>query len=141
MGTGLTFDEFVELRLNPRAGADRVFREAAKQEREQMFPMHTTLASHHLRSRGYDCKPTMLELLVERGVVTLAEPDTWTQTDVDAAAEHFEDCEMFVPVLQPLGVPTGRCLLREVTTQQSGCGRRTVRAAACCGDTWVQSML
>lgn len=97
MGTGLTFDEFVELRLKPRTGADRAFHEAAETEREQMFPMHTTLASHHLRRRGYDCKPAMLELLVERGVVTLAEPDTWTQKDVDLAAEHFEDCEFFVP--------------------------------------------
>lgn len=52
MGTGLTFDEFVDLRINPRTGADRAFHEAAEQERERMFPMHTTLAPHHLRRRG-----------------------------------------------------------------------------------------
>lgn len=87
----------MDLRLNPRTGADRVFHEAAQEERERMFPMHTTLASHHLRRRSYDCKPPMLELLVQNAVVTLSQPDTGTQADVDIAAEHFEDCEIYVP--------------------------------------------
>ena len=124
MGTGLTFEEFVDLRLKPWAGADRVFHEAAEQEREQMFPMHTTLASQHLRRRGYDCKPAMLELLVERGVVTLSEPDSWTQKDVDATAEYFEDCEVFVPyaaMCQTLGCRYADFLraLREASERES----------------------
>lgn len=97
MRIGLTFEEYVALRLRPPARADRAFHKAAEQEREQMFPMKTTVASHHLRGRGYDCKPAMLEVLVKNGVVTLDEPDTWTQADVDAAADHFEECEIFVP--------------------------------------------
>jgi len=97
MGIGLTFDEYVDVKLKPPAGADRAFQQAAEQEREEMFPMNTAAASGHLRSRGYDCRPAMLDLLVKNGVVTLAEPDVWTQADVDAAAEHFEECEIFVP--------------------------------------------
>jgi len=38
----------------------------------QLFPMTTGQAANHLRSRGYDCKPQMLELLVENGVVGLS---------------------------------------------------------------------
>jgi len=88
MGTGLTFDEYVDLRLKPPAGADRAFHQAAEMERDRIFPMNTTAASNHLRSRGYDCRPQMLDLLVENGVVTLSKPDVWAQTDVDAAAQH-----------------------------------------------------
>ncbi len=88
MGIGLTFEEYVDLRLRPLAGADPVFSDAAERERERMFPMNATGASGHLRSRGYDCRPQMLDLLVEDGVVKPAKPDAWTQADVDAAAEH-----------------------------------------------------
>lgn len=94
---GLTFDEFVDLKLKPAAGADRAFHEAADIERREMFPMTLTVASNHLRSRGYDCRPAMLEALVKNGVVTPAAPDAWTQADVDAAAEHFEQCQIFTP--------------------------------------------
>jgi len=95
--TGLTFTEYVDLRLRPPAGADRAFHQAAKMEREQMFPMSLAAASNHLRSRGYDCRPPMLEMLIENNVVTPAATDAWTQADVDAAAEHFEDCRIFTP--------------------------------------------
>jgi hypothetical protein len=97
MRIGLTFEEFVDLRLRPQAGADPVFQQAAEMERDEIFPMTTAVASNHLRARGYDCKPAMLDLLVEDGVVDLANPDCWTQADLDEAAEHFEDLEMFVP--------------------------------------------
>jgi len=97
MGTGLTFEEYVDLRLKPSAGADRAFHEAAEMEQDEMFPMDATGASRHLRTRGYDCRPQMLDLLVERGVVKLSKPDVWSQADVDAAAEHFEECEILTP--------------------------------------------
>ena len=97
MRIGLTLEEYVDLKLKPPAGANRAFHRAAEMGREQMFPMKTTEASHHLRARGYDCKPPMLEVLLKNGVVKLAEPDTWTQADVDAAADYFEECEIFVP--------------------------------------------
>ena len=97
MGTGLTFAEYVELKLKPHSNADQAFHEAADAEQEDMFPMSLATAAHHLRSRGYDCKPTMLELLTENGVVTPNDPDVWTQKDVDTAADHFEDCQIFVP--------------------------------------------
>jgi len=51
-----------------------------------MFPMMTPAASTHLRSRGYDCRPAMLKLLVQNGVVKPAPPDAWTREDMDSAA-------------------------------------------------------
>jgi len=87
----LTFDECVQLRLKPPAGAGHVFHQAAEEVSERMFPTNTTAASNHLRSRGYDCKPEMLDLLVQNGVVTLSGPDAWTQADVDAAAGERGD--------------------------------------------------
>jgi len=99
--TGLTFVEFVSLKLRPRAGAGRALQEtafqAAEMERERMFPMALVVASNHLRSRGYDCRPEMLEMLIENQVVRPAKVDLWSQADVDAAAEHFEDCGIFTP--------------------------------------------
>lgn len=97
MGTGMTFEEFVELKLRPAAGADRAFFEAAEQERDAMFPMSLAAAANHLRSRGYDCKPEMLELLVEDGVATSSAPDAWTQADIDEVAEYLEDTGLLVP--------------------------------------------
>ncbi len=94
---GLTFDEYFDLRLKPRAGADPAFHAAADMEREELFPMTSVAASNHLRSRGYDCRPAMLDALVEQRVVKPSRPDAWTQTEVDAAAEHFEECQIFVP--------------------------------------------
>jgi beta-fructofuranosidase len=43
----------------------------------------------------------MLELLVENGVVRLSSPDAWTRADVDAAADYFEDAEIFTPYTEP----------------------------------------
>ncbi len=131
MGTGLTFDQFVDLRLKPMAGADHVFHEAAELERRALFPMDLSSASNHLRQRGYDCKPAMLELLIENGVVTPAESGQWTQDDVDAAAEHFEACEIFVPyaaMCQALGCTYAGFLrpLREAAEHASQLYRRRV---------------
>lgn len=97
MRTGLTFDEYVDLKLKPPAGADSAFHEAARMEAEGMFPMHLVAASNHLRSRGYDCRPEMLEVLIRNKAVSPANADAWSQADVDAAAEHFEDCDIFTP--------------------------------------------
>jgi len=36
-------------------------------------------------------------LLIEFEEVTLAEPDVWTPADVEFAASHFENCELFAP--------------------------------------------
>lgn len=80
---GLTFDEYFDLRVKARTGADPAFQEAAEMERDRMFPMATTAASQHLRSRGYDCRPAMLDALIEQGVVTPSRPDAWTQAEVD----------------------------------------------------------
>ncbi len=96
MRIGLTFDEYVELRLKPPAGEDRAFHQAAQEESQRMFPMTTVQAASHLRSRGYDVRPPMLDLLVEDGVIKLAQPDVWTQADV-VAADHFEQAGVFVP--------------------------------------------
>lgn len=62
MGTGLTFGEYVELRLRSAADADRAFQRAAEMEREEMFPMNTATASSHLRSRGEALWPEMYSL-------------------------------------------------------------------------------
>ncbi len=97
MRIGLTFDEYVDVKLRPPAGADRAIQRGFEGALAEKFPMATVTASHHLRSRGYDCRPAMLDVLVKNGVVKLAQPDAWTREDVDAAAEYFEQCEMFVP--------------------------------------------
>lgn len=133
MQIGLTFDEYVDLRVKPRAGADRAFHEAAEMERQEMFPMSLGAASNHLRSRGYDSRPAMLELLVEEGVVTPAQPDAWTQTDVDTAAEHFEECNLLAPyadMCQTLGCRYADFLrpLREAAERESQKYGRSVPA-------------
>ncbi len=97
MRIGLTFEEYADLRLTAPEGVDEAFHRAVEMEREETFPMSARSASSHLRSRGYDCKQAMLDVLVTNGVVTLSEPGVWTQTDVDTAAEYFEDCEFYVP--------------------------------------------
>lgn len=95
--TGLSFDEFVNLKIKPRAGADPVFQEAADLELAELFPMTVGQASEHLRSRGYDCRPEMLDVLLRNKVVTPAAPNAWMRADVDAAAEYFEQCEIHTP--------------------------------------------
>jgi len=124
MRIGLTFGEYVELSLMPLAGADAAFRQAAEMERETLFPMTTAQAAEHLRSRGYECKPQMLELLVENGVVRPSQPDAWTQADVDAAADYLEDAEIFTPyaaMCQTLGCGYADFLraLREAAERES----------------------
>ncbi|MBI1373923.1 MAG: hypothetical protein GC159_14465 [Phycisphaera sp.] len=120
----------MDLRLKPPAGADGAFHRAAEMQRERMFPMNTVAASNHLRSRGYDCRPEMLDVLVKNGVVNLSQPDAWTQVDVDVAADHFEDCAMFTPyaaMCETLGCRYADFLrpLREASERESAkYGRR-----------------
>lgn len=109
MRIGLTFDEYVDLKW--RAASEGVgflkcepsktpeFEPLGDDEpaQSQLFPMSTTQASGHLRSRGYDVRPSMLDLLVEDGVVKLAQKDIWNQADVDRAADYFEDAGVLVP--------------------------------------------
>jgi hypothetical protein len=132
MRIGLTFDEYVQLRLKPMAGADPAFLEAAEQERGAMFPMATTVAANHLRSRGYDVRASMLELLVKNGVAKLTKSDTWTQADVEAAASYFEDAMIYVPyaaMCQTLGCTYADFLrpLREAAEEASTKYGRHVR--------------
>jgi len=76
---GLTFEEVVELKAKPQ------------------LRMTLAAACSQLQARGYDCRPPMLELLIQHGVVTPANSDAWSQADVDAAADHLEQCEMHTP--------------------------------------------
>lgn len=124
MQIGLTFDEFVELMIKQRPDADPAFHRSAEIELARLFPMNTAAASTHLRRRGYDCKPPMLEYLVQEGIVTLSQPDAWTQSDVDAAAQYFEQCEVFTPyaaMCQTLGCSYAGFLrpLREASERES----------------------
>ena len=95
--TGLTCEEFVNLKLRPPASADPAFHSAAETMAAELFPMTLLQASAHLRGRGYDSRPEMLELLVRNKVVNPTRPDAWSQLDVDAAADHFEDCSIYTP--------------------------------------------
>jgi hypothetical protein len=124
MRTGLTFDEYVGLKMKPPAGADPAFHRAVEMELEQMFPMTLAAASGHLRSRGYDCRPEMLEVLMCNEVVKPASADAWSKADVDAAAEHFEACEILTPyaaMCQTLGCRYADFLqpLREAAERES----------------------
>jgi len=121
---GLTFDEYVDLKIRPPAGADPVFHQAAEMERNEMFPMTLLGASTHLRSRGYDCRPEMLEVLIRNKVVTPVSADAWSQADVDVAAEHFEACDILTPyaaMCQTLGCRYADFLrpLREASERES----------------------
>lgn len=96
MRIGLTLTEYFSLVLTP-AGPEEAFRQAAEMERKSLFPMTTAAAAAHLRSRGYDALRQSLELLVENGVVRLTQPDVWLESDVEAAANHFEQAQILVP--------------------------------------------
>lgn len=100
MATGMNFQESCELKLAPRAGADRAFFEAAQLEQESMFPMPLNSVVGHLRSRGYDCRAESLRLLLDEGVVRPASISGWSQSEVDTAAEYFEDCGILTPYAQ-----------------------------------------
>jgi hypothetical protein len=127
---GLSFDEFVELELTPRAGADAAMFEAAELERQEMFPMKLVEVNTHLRSRGYDCRPMMLQMLIKNKVVKPADPDAWTPEDVEAAATHFEACDIHTPyalMCKTLGCTYAGYLrpLREAAVRESAkFGRR-----------------
>lgn len=130
---GLTLDEHFDLRVKPRTGADPAFHEAAQDERNRMFPMATATASHHLRSRGYDCRPAILDALVRQGVVTPSKPDAWSRADVEAAADHLEEAGIFVPYVvmcQALGCRYADFLrpLREAAERETAKYGRVVRA-------------
>jgi hypothetical protein len=88
MRIGLSFDEFVVLLLAPLAGADPAFVQAAEMERKSLFPMTVNQAAEHLGSRGYDCKPQMLELLEENGVVGLSH-NTEKPVELAVRAMHY----------------------------------------------------
>jgi hypothetical protein len=61
--TGLTFEEYVELKLMPPKHVDRAFVMAAEHMRDEAFPMSLAKAAWYVRTRGYDCRPQSLELL------------------------------------------------------------------------------
>lgn len=143
MRIGLTFDEYIKLKLEAaldgigylkcEPGRPPVFEPLPQDDeppQSQLFPMTTAQAASHLRSRGYDCRPQMLELLVENGVVRLSQPDRWTQSDVEAAADYFEDAEIYTPyaaMCQALGCGYADFLraLREAAQRESArYGRR-----------------
>ena len=90
MAIGLTFEEYVELKLMPPKHADRAFVTAAEHMRDEAFPMSLSQAAWHVRTRGYDCRPQSLELLVKRQVIEPADVDAWTRADVDAVCDYFE---------------------------------------------------
>ena len=97
MAIGLTFEEYVELKLMPPKPADRAFVTAAEHMREEAFPMSLSQAAWHVRTRGYDCRPQSLELLVKQQTIEPADVDAWTRTDVDAVCDYFEQHGLYVP--------------------------------------------
>lgn len=124
MRIGLSLDEFTDLKMRPHARADRVFHQVAEDTIEKLFPMDTGAAAIHLRSRGYDVRPPMLDVLVEDGVVALAQSDVWSRADVEVAADYFEEARMLVPyaaMRNTLGCSYARFLrlLREASERES----------------------
>lgn len=130
MPTRLTSDEYVELRLMPRAGADPAFREAAELERDEMLSMSTGVASNHLCSRGYDSRQESLELLIENGAVRLEAADSLIVADVETAADYFDEAGLLAPfaaMCDVLGSAYADFLrsLRETANRESQeCGQR-----------------
>jgi hypothetical protein len=133
MNTGLSFDEYFELKLMPLKRADDAFREAARDTRDEMFPMETGNAAGHLGGRGYACRRGTLDAIVAQGIVVPKEPGLWTRAEIDAAAEYFEECELFVPyaeMCRVLGCTYGDFFraLREAAEQASETFGRQVPA-------------
>jgi hypothetical protein len=144
MRIGLTFDEYVELKweaalegigfLKCEPGKAPVFEPVPEDDEPaeaQLFPMTIIQAANHLRTRGYDCRPAMLDLLVKNGVVTPSKPDAWTKVDVDAAADHFEEARILTPyaaMCQTLGCSYADFLrpLREAAREASRKYRRRI---------------
>jgi len=87
---GLTFDEAVELKGQPS------------------FPMTMEAASDYLRSRGYDCVPLMLETLSKNKTMKPANLDSWSQANLEAAAEFFENANIFMQYALMCHVVGGR---------------------------------
>lgn len=100
MAMGLTFDEYVELKLMPPKHADRAFFTATEYMRDEAFPMSLSQAAWHVRTRGYDCRPESLELLVEQQVVAPVDVNSWTRAEVDAVCDYFEQHELYVPYVE-----------------------------------------
>jgi hypothetical protein len=145
MRIGLTFDEYVDLKwraglegvgfLKQEPGKPPVFEPLEDDEpaESQLFPMATVQASNHLRSRGYDCRPEMLDVLVKNGVVKLSQPDVWTLADVNVAADYFEEAGFLTPyadMCATLGCSYADFLrpLREAARETSRKYRRRVMA-------------
>lgn len=75
----------------------------------------------------------MLEVLIHNKVVTPSSPDAWSQADVDAAAAHFEECDILTPyaaMCQTLGCRYADFLrpLREAAERESAKYGRQVPA-------------
>lgn len=96
MHIGLTFDEYVDVKLRPPAGADPAIKRGFEAEVEEKFPMATVTASHHLRSRVRQPSGHAGTAGGKRRGQSWRNR-TRGREDVDAAAEHFEEHEMFVP--------------------------------------------
>jgi hypothetical protein len=124
MRIGLTLTEHRNLKLRPHLRADQAFHLSAEETIEDLFPMNTGAAAGHLRSRGYDVRAAMLDVLVESGTVVLAEPGVWTEANVETAANYFEAAGMLVPyamMCEVLGCSYGDFLrpLREAAERES----------------------
>jgi hypothetical protein len=57
MAIGLTFDEYIELKLMPPKHSERAFVTAAEHMRDKAFPMSLFQVAWYMRTRGYDCRP------------------------------------------------------------------------------------
>ena len=90
MGTGLTFEGYIELTAMPMAGADPVFVQAVKEERDGMFPMKLVVAANHLRSRYYG-QMFVMRRVPPRGVTGTTAASTSGQSSIDSrCATTFE---------------------------------------------------
>jgi len=132
MPIGMTFDEYVELKRTPANIADPAIRRSAERLLKGGFPMTLAQAAGHVRTRGYDCGPQALKLLVEQGVIKIADSNRWSLAVVDAAADYFEQCDLFIPyaeMCQVLGCTYGDFYraLREAAEQASETYGREVR--------------
>jgi hypothetical protein len=59
--------------------------------------MTLVAASGHLMTRGYDCQTDMAETMIKNKVVTPEDPNALSLADVNAIAEHLENCGVYTP--------------------------------------------
>ncbi len=99
MPTGLTYDEYLELKIDTRTCSDPMTQTLQKPADDLVFPMTPAEVVNHVRSRGYCCRTAALEFLTKSQVIRPGR-DGWQRVDVEAVCQHLEKHWLFTPYVE-----------------------------------------